>query len=635
MLVLLSAFLILVLYKRPSTVVPITGSTPLPVFKSCSQLANTLEKAAKSGRSYSPGIEFSAPTTRMSAPKEAVPDYSQTNVQVAGVDEADIVKTDGEYIYTLSDKNVVISKAYPPDEAAVVSKIDYDASSNPQEIFVRNDSVLVFGGRYLQTEERKGLGSSVSEMPYYYGGLTFVEIWDISNREKPKLERKIEFEGTYVSSRKIDQYVYFVLNSTPSLQEESEQEDDILPRYRDQKGASLNQKDEQFKPVCGCGQVSYIEPIVQTNYINLIALDMDHPEKEIEREVVLGSAQNLYSSFNNIYLANTYYNWTRPVFLGPASIYPKDEESTYIYKFSLSADKVGYFGQTKVPGTILNQFSMDEYEQNFRIATTKGHVAKGGGTATNNIYILDKNLNQVGAIENIAPGEKIYSARFMGKRGYLVTFKKVDPFFVFDLSDPTNPKILGKLKIPGYSDYLHPYDENHVIGLGKNTVEAEEGDFAWYQGIKIALFDVSDVSSPKEKYKVEIGDRGTDSYALNDHKAFLFSREKSLLVIPVLLAEIDPKIKSDPDYKSNTHGDYVYQGAYVYSLSLNEGFNLKGRVTHYEDDDVFKKSGYYYYGDDLSVKRSLYIDGYLYTVSGEKISINSLDNLSLIKQITF
>lgn len=629
---LTAGFLLLIYYKNQQDPTPSTPtSSNLPSFESCSSLASAIKKATTSTQSYDTGLK----TPRMSmsdAPTEATPDYSQTNVQVAGVDEADIVKTDGKYIYSISGKNVIITKAYPPKEAGLVSKIAYETSDNLQDLFIRKDSILVFGRRYQsQYSGTKEMGTTL--LPS--NNLTFIEIWNISNRENPELARKIEFEGNYVSSRKIDQYVYFVLNSTPNYREESTKEEDLIPTFRDLKGASLKQQGGTFKPVCRCADVSHFEPIVQATYINLIALDMDQPDKEINNEVVLGSAQNLYSSLNNIYIANTYYNWTDPVFLGPVEIRPEADESTYIYKFSLKADKVGYQGQTTVPGTILNQFSMDEYNQNFRIATTKGNVARGGKTSSNNIHVLDKNLKTVGKIENIAPGEKIYSARFMKKRGYLVTFKKVDPFFVLDLSDPKNPKILGKLKIPGYSDYLHPFDENHIIGLGKNTVEAEEGGFAWYQGIKLALFDVSDVTSPKEKYKVEIGDRGTDSYALHDHKAFLFSKEKNLLVIPILLAKIDSKLKSDPSFQSSTSGDRVYQGAYVYNLSLDNGFNLKGRITHYEDDEAFKKSGYYYYGDNLSIKRTLYISDYLYTISGEKILINSLGNLESIKQIGF
>ena len=174
---------------------------------------------------------------------------------------------------------------------------------------------------------------------------------------------------------------------------------------------------------------------------------------------------------------------------------------------------------------------MDEYEQHFRIATTTRQVWDSDKMSSNNVYILDDELDVVGELEDLAPGEKIYSVRFMGKKGYIVTFKKIDPLFVIDLSDHSNPLVLGKLKIPGYSDYLHPYDENHLIGIGKDTVEAADEltesrglDFGWYQGVKMAIFDVTDVENPIELHKVVIGDRGTDSPVLYDHKAFLFDR---------------------------------------------------------------------------------------------------------------
>jgi uncharacterized secreted protein with C-terminal beta-propeller domain len=213
-----------------------------------------------------------------------------------------------------------------------------------------------------------------------------------------------------------------------------------------------------------------------------------------------------------------------------------------------------------------------------------------------------------------------------------VTFKKIDPLFVIDLKDPYNPRVLGKLKIPGYSDYLHPYDENHIIGIGKEAVEAEEGSFAWYQGVKISLFDVSDVEHPKEVSKYNIGDRGTDSYALYDHKAFLFSKSKNLLVIPILLAEIDEQ-KYPQGVQPNTYGEYVWQGAYVFDLTLENGFVLKGKITHTENDSDLIKSGYYY-SSPYDVKRSLYMDNVLYTISDKMIKMNSLENMNEINKIT-
>jgi uncharacterized secreted protein with C-terminal beta-propeller domain len=221
----------------------------------------------------------------------------------------------------------------------------------------------------------------------------------------------------------------------------------------------------------------------------------------------------------------------------------------------------------------------------------------------------------------------------MGDKAYLVTFKKVDPFFTLDLSDPYNPKILGILKIPGYSDYLHPYDENHIIGIGKDTVESESGDFAWYQGLKIALFDVSDFDNPKELAKVIIGDRGTNSPVLYDHKALLFDRERELLVLPISLYEISDEIKEknngDPGW---TYGEFTFQGAFVYRLSIENGFELRGQITHRNEE--VKPQNYWYGGSSNSdIVRSLYIDNVLYTISNNMVKLNNLENLSEINSL--
>ena len=204
------------------------------------------------------------------------------------------------------------------------------------------------------------------------------------------------------------------------------------------------------------------------------------------------------------------------------------------------------------------------------------------------------------------------------------------PLFVIDLRDPYSPKVLGELKVTGYSGYLHPYDENHIIGIGKEAAEAVEGDFAWYQGVKIALFDVSDVENPKEVAKYEIGDRGTDSEILRDHKALLFDKSKGLLVLPILLAEIDQSKYPYPD--PSAYGEYVWQGAYVFDISLEEGFQLKGRISHYENDNALWQEGYYFWGPE-SVQRSLYIGDVLYTISQAKIKMNSLENLDYLNEV--
>ena len=218
----------------------------------------------------------------------------------------------------------------------------------------------------------------------------------------------------------------------------------------------------------------------------------------------------------------------------------------------------------------------------------------------------------------------------MGDRGYLVTFKKIDPLFVLDLSDPEEPQVLGELEITGYSDYLHPYDETHIIGIGKETVAAEEGSFAWYQGIKISLFDVTDVAAPKEIAKYEIGDRGTDSPILSDHKAFLFDKDKNLLVIPVTVAEIDPS-RYPGGVPPNAYGEPVWDGAYVFHISLEQGLVFRGKITH--SNGGAELSIWRYYGSSHSIKRSLYIDNVLYTVSDFKIKMNSLTDLGEINEL--
>jgi len=335
-------------------------------------------------------------------------------------------------------------------------------------------------------------------------------------------------------------------------------------------------------------------------FTNIVAMNiLDAGQEPTVKSFLLGATSCIYVSIDNIYLTS------------PA---------TNIHKISIKDGDITYVANGLVPGYVLNQFSMDEYNGFFRIATSDGK--------SNNVYVLNENLNVVGKLEGLAPGENLHSARFMGNRCYLVTFKKVDPLFVIDLENPENPQVLGKLKIPGYSDYLHPYDETHLLGVGKETVEAENGNFAWYQGIKIALFDVSNVSEPKELYKTEIGDRGTDSPVLQDHKAFLFSRSRDLLVLPILLAKIDPA-KYGYEVPPNAYGDFVWQGAYVFNLTIEAGFMLRGRVTHLDNTADLMKSGFYFYSP-YSVKRALYIDDVLYTVSDKRVKMNSLEDLKEI-----
>jgi uncharacterized secreted protein with C-terminal beta-propeller domain len=235
------------------------------------------------------------------------------------------------------------------------------------------------------------------------------------------------------------------------------------------------------------------------------------------------------------------------------------------------------------------------------------------------VFVLDGKMATIGSLTHIAEQEQIYATRFIGDRLYMVTYKRVDPFFVIDLSTPASPKILGKLKIPGFSDYLHPYDATHIIGVGKETGTNDWGGVST-KGLKLALFDVSDVEHPIQIDTVEIGDAGTDSAALMDHKAFLFDKAKNLLVIPARVVTNQPAVAG----KYGVNQPNIWYGVYVFGVTPETGFTLRGTVQHGTDN-----SSYYWYGSSQNeVKRSLYIGDTLYTLSSAKILANPLDQIN-------
>jgi uncharacterized secreted protein with C-terminal beta-propeller domain len=290
-----------------------------------------------------------------------------------------------------------------------------------------------------------------------------------------------------------------------------------------------------------------------------------------------------------------------------------EDQKTVIQKIGISDGKIDYQSKGEVDGYLLNQYSMDEYNNDLRVATTVNAWVSQGNMNYNNVYVFDSGMNVIGKVENIAENESIYSTRFMGDRLYMVTFQRIDPFFVIDLSSPTSPKVLGELKIPGYSQYLHPYNENFIIGIGKDTGENQWGGIS-PKGVRATLFDVTDFNNPKEVDHYDIGDVGTDSPVLYDPKAFLFSPTKDIMVLPV--SEVTQRNKINP-YSYMTS---VWNGAYVFNVS-EKGFTLLGKVKHSSAD-----TEYYNWWDQASVTRSLYMDDNLYTISQKYIKINDLAN---------
>ncbi|ADJ26800.1 MAG: beta-propeller domain-containing protein [Dehalogenimonas sp.] len=617
---------------------PISG---LPTFTSEAALVSAFTQAqarGNSGNYYAKDGAILAPAAAGAAEATNGVSYSGTNVQVAGVDEADIVKTDGKYIYVVSGSTIYLAQAYPGESAKIVGQISI-AGFTPQELFIDDDRLVVFGSTYSTSGDQgyptilpADAKSGISSIYPYRTGMVSVKLYNIKDRSNPKLLKSFDIEGSYLTSRKIGTDVYFVVNSYPSYIQTKPIAGDLIPGYREILGGTASSGD--LKPVASYNQIGYIPPVQAASFLTIASMSMIDTNKEVGKTVVVGSGENVYASMDSLYVAQT--SW--PAYSEIGMTIADNAQGTVVTKFSLSGGKATYTATGKVKGHILNQFAMDEYNGYFRIATTISGYVNNRDTSTNNIYVLDASLKAAGALEDVAPGESIYAVRFMGKRAYMVTFLHVDPLFVIDLSQPAAPKILGKLKIPGYSDYLEPYDETHLIGIGKEvdpSIDANlvHTDNAVYytaiQGVKLALFDVTDVANPIEVYKEVIGDRGSESLAATDHKAFLFDKESGLLVLPVTVAQLKP------GQPKNMQGEYVFQGAYVYNLTLKGGFTIKGKVTHYDSNDAFQKSGQYFYGGTGEITRSLFIGNVLYTVSQSRLQLNDLTTMADLKVLPF
>jgi uncharacterized secreted protein with C-terminal beta-propeller domain len=438
---------------------------------------------------------------------------------------------------------------------------------------------------------------------------SFIKVYDISQKAQPVLMRDFAAAGSYFNSRMIGSYVYAVISQPVHLVNETV----TLP-------ALYNGTEPVYTSP---SSIYYVDrPDSFYNYYtftSIVGLNILEDSQEVGNlTVMMGGASNIYASTDSFYVtfpgSSTYSVWSGA-----------SEATTEIHRIHLSGNRLTFDAKATVPGSVLNQYSMDEYNSYFRIATT----SRRERVFQNNLYVLDPDLKMAGKLENLAPGETLHSARFMGDKCYLVTFKKTDPLFVIDLSAPELPAVLGELKIPGYSDYLHPYDETHLIGVGKETEEAAYGDFAWFKGVKLSLFDVSNVTEPRQMDKTVIGDRGTTSEVLSNPKAFLFDNARSLLVIPVNLYLVD---KTRYAHGPGAYGEFSWQGAYVYNLTLSDGFQLRSTISHVDNETSPETegsrmdSGYW-------ITRALYIENTLYTISEKMIQINSLDDLALVAQI--
>ena len=536
---------------------------------------------------------------------ESTTNYSKTNVQVEGVDEADIVKTDGNYIYYISYNKIVIVNAEDKLNLKIEFELKYDEYNfYPKELYINNNKLIIIGG---ENNFYNGLIELDRDMSYpsYGNKYTVAKVYNIEKKNEPILEREVEVEGIYLSSRMIGDNIYFITNEylysylLKNKELDEIDEDEYKPTYRDTVVGD-EQKYIEYS------DIYYFPESEDTSYLNIVGFNINNNE-ESNIQTYLGAGTEIYSSQDNLYITKVKYEYKDTKAYG---YYNNYDVNTYIYKFKLEDSKIEYVNAGSVPGEVLNQFSMDEKDGYFRIATTDSN-SWNSETDSNNLYVLNDRLEVIGKVEGLAKGEKIYSVRFMGNRAYMVTFVETDPLFVIDLSTPEEPTVLGELKIPGYSKYLHPYDENHIIGFGENTKTNEYGGVVT-DGMKMALFDVSNPNNPKELYSVDIGEKGTYSEILENHKALLFSKEKNIIAFPISISE----------EAGNYRTKLKFQGAIVYGLDLNKGFELKGTIAHQQIEN-----GYIGYDYTKVVDRIIYIEDSLYTLSQSLIKSTDINTM--------
>lgn len=567
---------------------------------------------------WSIGID-SVGSTESSSSSSNTKDYSTTNIQVENVDEADIVKTDGDYIYSISEDNVIITDAKDPKQPKVVATIQSEDDDIPEDIILYKDKLVVISTKGNQTQR------------YYYNNRmnTVVKIYNITSREKPVLTKSYEMYEPYYTSRCIDNVLYVI--SSGNLRKE---DDEIVVGYNE----------DNMEKEMSIDKIKYLKDVKTTKQTLISTVDLNNETADIKLDSYLMNISNAYVSENAIYLLNQKYNNDSKIpikllfgfkgVFGLEDYYEMDSESGYyteIYKFDIK-ENVEYKAKTKVKGKTINQYSLDEKDNHLRIALYDNDGSR--------VAIFDEDLKQIGISDNVAKGEKMYSSRFIGDKVYFVTYKTIDPLFVMDLSNETKPKILGKLKIPGYSTYLHPYDGNHIIGIGMETKEIINRNSngkvisttAKVVGMKMALFDVSNVNSPVQISSVVIGDSRTTSAILTNPKALLFSKEKSLIAIPVNNYSQDFEVTSSNNYETMINNytkyskPYNAEGYFVYNINVQDGFKLKGVITH-------EKTNATYYYSNSKLLRGLYIDNNLYTVSETMIKVNELDSLKAVGEL--
>ena len=565
------------------------------------------EDAMGSVMVYNDGAKEAAVAEEDNAGDAAASDtyYSGTNVQVEGVDEGDIVKTDGTYIYILRDVELIIMKAEGKNISEVSHTIvgsEWESTTNEQELgetteklpvalYVSGDRAVVISSYFHWIESKDGASDENSNY-------VSVDVYNIENRSQPVLMKSLGQDGYEVDSRMIGNtlflctayYVYDPVESSP---------EQFVPRlYMDGKGEPVTY-----------GTIGILPNGDSTTYAVLTSYDVSSASV-VNTQSVLGGGETVYMNADNLYLCRTVYN-DNVIETGSDGPYQvtthKTDASTTVNRFTVADGSLTYAATGIVPGGLNNQFSLDAYNGYLRMATTEqnggykvyideGHKFENyepmDTVQSNDVFVLDGDLQVVGSVTNLAPDESVYSARFDGDYGYLCTYRTVDPIFAVNLSDPTAPEVIGELSLSGYSDYLHLWTDHQLFGLGMQTQEvaSENGTTARLDGMKMVMIDTADPTALKEENMLEID--ADYSQALYNHKAILVDQARDLIAFPA-------------------EGNYL-----VYGYSADQGFQLKKEITFENEWDW--------------QSRGLYIGDYFYVVSSDciyTIDLNTLENV--------
>ncbi len=555
--------------------------------------------------------------------------FSTTNVQELGVDEADRIKSDGNYLYVVEggtpgywitpletaslapvpeesrDTSVrILALASDPPRAEEVARIQLPRESYPRGSYLLTERDEKYPDLHVAVLDYHGYFS-----PYWFdfwawrSGTVGVLFNDVSDPTRPEAVAGLKFDGHLVGSRRIGETLYLVLRHSPAIPSyhswtndqagiaENEQLldetklTDLLPNWwLDEADQGELLSHEQ------CYRTRVNDEAISADLVVVLAIDLRQPEQKPRARCLVGPSETLYMSTEALYLATSRYYYEPVVQQSDTLVYYPPDYRTDLHKFALDSDGFRYRGSASVDGHLgweqdKKSFRMGEYRDVLRIATSVGN--DWGGSASTRFYTLRENggaaaLEIIGQLPNDErpqaigkPGERLYASRFLGERGYLVTFRVTDPLYVLDLSDPTDPFLAGELEIAGYSDYLHPIGSDTLLGIGKDAVpdpDGDEGRGAWYQGVKLSLFDVSDPASPKELDSLVIGKRGTHSDLLYDHHALAWlaaggAIQPNRLALPIRLHETLPAYNGygdpgDPWF----YYDWTHTGLYLFDI---------------------------------------------------------------------